>query len=231
MFFEPVRYTKLRNAFEVMKYSKLVFTQSNTSIKKVYCIYRDQIIFVDENGYGYMTPYREEIMDVLEKEDGYKSSSFILNMPESSRKEIDRQMQQEDYKWLMQMANSEEWNLTFEKAHTAAQNNNVKEVEIDESLIRFFQDVTTEEYILGAGKGSIAFKGMVEKHLNNGSELNVASFIRFNSTTLLICDNYGRTFLVRFTKSTNHVVNQLLEAGYTYTTYPWLYVVKKEKHT
>lgn len=65
---------------------------------------------------------------------------------------------------------------------------------------------------------------MVMGHLHNGTGRNVGTYIIINEKILVICDEYGRTFLVKVPKVINELVNSLIDAGYTEAPHPESYV-------
>ena len=71
---------------------------------------------------------------------------------------------------------------------------------------------------------NMRFCPMITKYLFNHSRDNIGTYILLNDRSVLVCDEYGRTFLISVKVSINDIVNTLIEAGYTRTPNPEYYV-------
>lgn len=65
---------------------------------------------------------------------------------------------------------------------------------------------------------------MTMKYLLNSSKENVGTYVLVNEHTLVVCDEYGRTFLLKTKGVVNDMVNSLINAGYTRTLHPEYYI-------
>ncbi len=211
MFTNPIRHTRISSMKELMKFSyrtdmrsehKLVVTQNN-----------GQIAFSDEYGRIYVTPYRSEIHGIL-AEAGY-IEKYVLSVPFSNREE-----RPDAYKWLAKIADEENWAETYEEAYKISQEKGIEPVSLSSRQyhikeIRYYVDPET----------NIAYSAMTMMFLHNDSRDNIGTYIIVDEKTLLICDEFGRTFLLKAKTVVNEIVNKLIEAGYTRCAYPYRYIM------
>lgn len=170
------------------------------------------IAYCDSHGEVLVTPYRSEINGIL-KSMGYRDK--YMRVPFSNGEE-----RPEAYKWLCKIATEENWAETFEIAFKKATEKGVKalgdfEQKIQIKEIERFQDAETKNTYLA----------MTRLFLPGEFRENVGTYIVVDDRTLIICDEYGRTFLVKTKRVINEMVNQLIEAGYTRTVHPEKYVI------
>lgn len=209
MFNTPIRHTRLEGMEDLLKFSyrtdnhserTLVVTQNN-----------GQIAFSDKYGCIYVTPYRTEIHKIL-NDAGYREE-YSLFVPFSNGEE-----RPEAYKWLQKIADEENKAVTCEDAYKEAQKKGIKPVNVSQHFhikeITFFDDTDTHTL----------YSALTTTFLFNESKENIATYIVVDEKTLVICDEYGRTFLLKAKTVINDTVNALIEAGYKRTVHPERYV-------
>ena len=104
-----------------------------------------------------------------------------------------------------------------------AEEKGIKSVKFDEEQLEVFRDVSESDQDLDG----FTYTSMTNPKYVRLSQENVGTYIRTNSKTVLLCDEYGRTFLLKFGLSANEFVNKLNEAGYKPNCMPWDYVWEK----
>ena len=67
---------------------------------------------------------------------------------------------------------------------------------------------------------------MVLQFLHNYSEKTIGTYVLIDSKTVLMCDQYGRTFLIKAKHTVDNVVRLLLDSGFTRNPHPEFYVRK-----
>jgi len=77
-------------------------------------------------------------------------------------------------------------------------------------------------------KTNTRYYPLTTKFLFNRSKENIGTYIIVDENTLVICDEYGRTFLFKVQTVVNDFVNALIDAGYTRTIHPEDYIYKEE---
>ena len=211
MFTAPIKYVRITSMEELLKFSYWTkrkaapFSVSQSS---------GQIAFAVENGSVYVTPYRPEINNLLEG-NGYRKNSFCV--PFSNGEE-----RPPFYKWLVKIAEQEQWAYTHEKALGISQSKGIKPVVPKTSNLRIREITRTQQ------EGKWGFNPMVSLYLHNLTDENVATYIVVDDRTVLLCDEYGRTFFVHSKVVINDFVNTLIDAGYTRTVHPENYVREVE---
>ena len=209
MFNTPIKHTRLSTLEEVKDFS---FTNFGVQAKPMtYCQNNGQIAYADNWGWLYVTPYRSEIREILEKE-GYREGAIFV--PFSNGEEMP-----EAYKWLSKIADEENWAETYEMAFQVATEKGIKPVKVENQKFhimetRFYYDEKT----------GTSYKALAIQFLLNDSRKNIGTYIIIDEKTLAICDEYGRTFLVRAKTIINDLVNSLIDAGYTRTVHPEWYI-------
>lgn len=209
MFNEPIKHVRLRDINDLYKFSYLTDRRATPMTK---WDANGHIAYCDSHGAVLVTPYRSEINGIL-KSMGYRDK--YMRVPFSNGEK-----RPEAYKWLCKIATEENWAETFEIAFKKAVEKGVKtlcdfEQKIQIKEIERFQDAETNNTYLA----------MTRMFLPRESRENVGTYIVVNDRTLVICDEYGRTFLVKTKRVINEMVNQLIEAGYTRTVHPEKYVI------
>lgn len=220
MFTTPIRRVELSTLEEVKNFSEQVYGR-RTDQRKVYYQNNGQIAFVDEMGFYYVTPYRTEIHSILGSS-GYKEYGIFV--PNSNGEHTSAR-----YVWLRQMADRENWALTHEEAHEIATKKGLKEVTLPGSY-KQYQYKEIKEY---CNDEKWVYTPMVMMFLSNSSKDYIGTYIIVDSTIILACDEYGRTF--KITAHTQHifnsVVNALIDAGYKPNHQPEYFVHEYVKPT
>ena len=211
MFNTPIRHTRLNSVEEVKDFSYRT-TFRATPMRKWQN--NGQIAFTDKYGKVYVTPYREEIHDILEKA-GYREEGIYVPFSNSESRP-------DEYLWLEKIAEEENWAATYEKAFKVAAEKGVQPLNVigkyQIKQVSYYDDTDAHIY----------YSGLVSKYLMNETQENVGTYIIVDEKTLVICDEYGRTFLIKARTVVNELVNALLDAGYTRTIHPERYVRKYE---
>ena len=105
----------------------------------------------------------------------------------------------------------------------SAEKKGIKSVKFDEEQLEVFRDVSESDQDLDG----FTYTSMTNPKYVQLSQENVGTYIRTNFKTVLLCDEYGRTFLLKFGLSANEFVNKLNEAGYKPNCMPWNYAWEK----
>lgn len=210
MFNKPIRHVRIADLEELMQFSYQVIEHCEG---KFYCQNNGQIAFSDGSGNVMVTPYRSEIEDIL-KSAGYKYGCLYVPFSNEETKP-------EAYIWLAKIANEENWAETYEKAAEIAKSEGIKEAQLNLAQIKQvkqisegYNDTATNTY----------YTAMVKKYLLHDTGKNIGTYIVVDDKTLMVCDEYGRTFLIKVKTVVNDTVNSLIEAGYKRTTHPEWYV-------
>ncbi|MBE5820652.1 MAG: hypothetical protein E7310_07610 [Clostridiales bacterium] len=126
----------------------------------------------------------------------------------------------ESYVWLEKIAEAENWAETYQSAFEISQKKGIQPVKIESKYhlkeISYYDDKST----------CTRYSALTAKYLLNNSEDNIGTYIMVDEKTIVICDEYGRTWLVKTKGVINDIVNQLIEAGYKRTANPENYVKK-----
>lgn len=207
MFNKPIKHVRLKSVEELK-----MFSYHNDGVKrkpKTCFNHNGDIFFCDEYQQVWVTPFRSEIYSIL-KEAGYEEDTILIPYPNSE--EV-----RETYAWLRKIANEENWAETYEKAFEVANEKGIKPVVLE-------QKVQVKE-INGEYKDSQRrYYSMTSRFLCEYSIKNIGTYILLDNKSILVCDEYGRTFLIVVKTYINDVVNTLIEAGYTRTLNPEIYV-------
>lgn len=207
MFTTPIRHTRLNNMEELLKFSYRTDGKTKPLTKWQN---NGQIAFADAFGCVYVTPYRTEVHEILEK-NGYTDKCFFVPFSNSGERP-------EAYKWLVQIAEEENWAETYEEALKVATEKGIKPVKLSQKFqlkeISYYDDKET----------NTIYSALTTQYLMNNSRENVGTYIIVDEKTIVICDEYGRTFLVRVKTVVNDLVNALIGAGYTRTAHPEYYI-------
>ncbi len=212
MFNTPIQHKPLTSMKEVTRFSYR--TGSYSEEKRIATQNNGHIAFSDEIGRIFVTPYRPEIWDILRK-DGY-TEKCTLSVPYSNGGEVIPVT----YKWLVKIAEEENWASTYEEAAQVAKKKGiqpVKKVSKEYSV----KEISSPYYDTETHTG---YTPMTMKYLLNSSKENVGTYVLVNEHTLVVCDEYGRTFLLKTKGVVNDMVNSLINAGYTRTLHPEYYI-------
>lgn len=208
MFTKPIIHIPLTSVEELKRFS---YRTNSLGDKKSYCRKDGHIIYSDEYGYVFATPYRREIPDILNMA-GYRED-FLEEVTFFEGGEIPA-----GYKWLEQIAEEENWAKTYEMAFEIATQRGIKPVQIAQKC-----QVKQITYYLDE-KSNTEYCEMIQRWVACESQENIASYIIIDEKTLMICDEYGRTFLISVETIINDIVNNLIEAGYKRTAHPERYI-------
>lgn len=216
MFNTPAKYVPMeRNMEELKKFSLPICQECFKPL--TYGVCNGQIAFVDEDRCTYVTPARTSAYDVL-YENGYQKTNMFI--PFFSKKN-----KGERYYDLEKMAEESTWNKTFSYAKAKSNEKAIKDINIKNNFIEKIKDVTKSSIIAELDNGrKYSVSGMINPYLIEECEKNIASFICLDNRNVILCDDYGRTFLVKLNKSFSNFICALICAGYKLTTRPELYV-------
>ena len=215
MFNTPIRHIPLTSLEEVTNFSYRVYeSKKGTPLTK--CQNNGHIAFTDSYGNVFVTPYRPEIHGILENA-GYTDDCIFV--PFSNGEE-----RPDAYDWLIKIADEESWAYTHEQAYKIAQEKGIKSVD----TIHFEKYQLKEIFYYDEKDTNTVFSSLTTKFLFNNSNSNIGTYIVVNNKTLVVCDEYGRTFLIKVKTVVNDIVNALIEAGYTRTLHPEWYIRKYE---
>lgn len=211
MFNQPIKHVRITSMEELLKFS--YWTERKAAPLSLWQ-HSGQIAFAVENGSVYVTPYRPEVNKLLE-ENGYRRNSFLVPFSDGEERP-------HFYKWLVKIAEQECWAYTHEQARIISQSKGIKPVDPNTGNLRI-REITRSQQ-----EGKWGFNPMVSLYLHNLTEENVATYIVVDDRTVLLCDEYGRTFFVQAKVVINDFVNTLIDAGYTRTVHPESYVREVE---
>ena len=218
MFSTPVKHVRITSMEELLKFSYW-------TTKKAHPLTRHQnngqIAFAVETGDVYVTPYRPEIHDLLANH-GYMEGGISVPFPNGVEN------CSPFYKWLSKIAEEECWAYTHEKAFQISKDKGITPVSYKTGNLRIREITHTKQPDLECQ--SLRFSPLTSLYLMNDTEENIGTYIVLDERTVLLCDEYGRTFLVKAKIVINDFVNALLEAGYSRTAHPERYVYVSEDH-
>lgn len=207
MIFAPIKHSKLETVEDIRSFSCMTNKFSKT---RTYYNTKERIIWVDYDQIVRVTPYRPEIIERFENT-LFTRDPALLNF----QSECDNFTR---YSWLKQIAEEENWNYTYEIAHIIAGQKGLKGISLPERIQ--IREISPSSYFYDGNDTSLYFSPMVKMFVSEGSGTNIGTFIIINNKTLLMCDNYGRTFLIKVKDCINDVVNSLLMSHYTRNSTP-----------
>ena len=212
MFTAPSTYSRITNVEEILKVSYRTKYHAAKQLAKWQN--NGQVAFSGPDGYIWVTPYRPEIHGILE-DAGYHDEGLYVPFSGTTYG------RPEKYQKLIELAKTSCKAYTQEEAFKVASEKGIQPVNVDSTLyqVEEFTSYTDPET-------QIHYTELVMTFLANNSGKNVGTFIVVNDHTLVICDEYGRSFLVTATSSDliDDLVGKLVNSGYTSTTYPECYV-------
>lgn len=215
MLFNPIKHTKLETIEDIKNFSCL----TNKFYKaKTYYNNNGRIFFVDFDNIVKIIPYRPEILQIMEQA-GFSNDSELENF-QNAEYSLDR------YSWLSKIAEEENWNHTYQTAHTVAAKKGLKDISLSEKVQ--IREIPTSSYFYDEYDTNFYYQTMVKKFLTDDSEINIGTFIIIDNKTLLMCDNYGRTFLLKVKDCINDVANLLLKAFYKRNSTPEKFVTNSK---
>ena len=219
MFTQPIKHTPLNSLQEVMSFS---YRTENRAKPRTRWQNNSQVAFTDEFGNVLVTPYRPEVHRIL-AEAGYREEAMYVPFSNSEERP-------DAYQWLAKIAEEEAWALTHEEAFKVASKKGIKPVLANGKYwIKEFSDYDYDDT-----DTHTIYTALTMKFLHNQSRENIGTYIIVDDKTLVICDELGRSFLLKAKTVVNHLVNELIDAGYTRTLHPEWYIrhyVPKEEAT
>lgn len=207
MFTTPIARNPLKTYKELLEFSYRTSYHAEPMTK-----YQNngQIAYADENGSVYVTPFRSGINEIL-SEAGYQQGS--LWVPFSNG-----ELRPANYSWLVKIAEEENWAETHEDAFREATKKGIKPVAIKQKVwvkeVSYYKDNESHNI----------YTALAMIFLSNNSTQNIGTYIVVDEKTLVICDEYARTFLVKSKTVINDIVNALINAGYSRTAHPEWYI-------
>ena len=214
MFNTPIKHTRLKNLQEVFDFSYV--TSFKDRPKKKYKT-DGYIIFTDQIGNVFFTPVRPEIDDIL-KENGYQNSRTPISFSPENANPF-------SLLWIEKIAKEENWAYTYECAFNFACSKGIKPVTINNDDFEIVEIIFNNKY--DDINTHTCYYGLTKKFLKD-SKHNIGTYIFVDEKTIVICDEYGRTFLLKSKTIINDLVNTLIDAGYTRTIHPERYLYKYE---
>lgn len=217
MFSTPIKHVRLKSLEELKAFSFRKFGEE--AEPKTFCSNNGQTAYTDESGYVYVTPSRTGVLDIL-LDAGYREGSIFVPFSNGEERPY-------HYKWLARIADEENWCETFSLAKYVADNKGVKPVDTNGISFRQIRDITEHGFF--DKENDCIYSRMAIKFLLNGTAENVGTYIVISSNTVMVCDEYGRTYLLTIKGTINELVNRMIEAGYTRCIRPDLFVRESSK--
>lgn len=212
MFTTPIRHTRLTSMEEVLNFSYRTNSHATPLTK---CQNNGQIAFADQYGIVYVTPYRNEIHSILET-NGYKEGSIFVPFSNGEPRP-------DSYQWLYKIAEEESWAYTYEYAFKVASQKGIQPVKVSGKYhireISYYDDTDTHT----------GYSPLTMMYLLNESKRNIGTYIIVDDKTIVVCDEYGRTFLIKAKTVINDLVNALIDAGYSRTPHPEYYIHRRHE--
>jgi len=113
---------------------------------------------------------------------------------------------------------------THEKALKFSEEKGIKPVKFDRRIQMRVKEITNDFY--QNDEDHTRYNQMVSKYLLGNSQSNIGTYIIIDDKSILVCDEYGRTYFINVKATINDIVNTLIDAGYTHTAHPEYYVQK-----
>lgn len=210
MFSKPIKYVRLKSLEEVKAFSYKKNKTGRPCNRKTFDTRNGNIVFIDEFESLYVTPYRSEIIGILERAGYYQRDldvEFSYDEKRTAR-----------YQWLERIAEEERWARTFEEAYRVSRRKGIKPVDTRGINLEKICDITLESFDDKEKKQ--IFSRMSEQFKNE----NVGTYIIIDKNKLMVCDEYGRTYLLTIKGPINDMVNRLIKSGYKRTAHPEWYI-------
>lgn len=213
MFNTPIRHVPLTNLGEVYHYSIEAYSPPDEAF--TFCVIdEDHIAFTNTYGTVFITPYRNEVPEILSKSD-YKRGEILVSLSEN-------RYALPAYQWIRKIADEENAARTYEVAYEKAKEKGIKPFSPDTRGLQikeiplgsYYQDDST----------NIRYNSLEDIFFRFQSGDNIGTYIIVNEKTLVVCDEYSRTFLIKTKYIINDIVNNLINAGYTRTLHPEWYI-------
>ena len=221
MFIAPINYSPLTTLEELENFSKLEGYRPNNPVK-AYCTNNGVVAYTDANNTLWVTPSRPEITELLEKE-GFERKSFCV--PYSNGEKRDSH-----FMWLAKIATEETWNYTYAQAMKIAEKRQLQIVDFRHAETKYRITEINSDYIEELyttppeSRPELVYSPMTMQYLMNETDQNIGTYIIIDSKKFLVCDGYGRTYLVETKSCINELINMLILAGYSRTQNPQFYV-------
>ncbi len=222
MFRKPIRHVPLRTMEEV-KACSYELGESSSDDRGSYTYqslenHSTAIIYCDECNQLFITPFRRDIEQILIDQKYRNVHDRFYKMLFYPNNIIPA-----EYQWLEWIAKEENWALTYEEAFRFSQEKDIKPVTILEPICRLNQII--EAPLVNEIPGKIeTCRPMISLLFETGTLENVGTYIHLSSRSLLVCDEYGRTFYIAVNGVINDIENLLISSGYTRTKHPERYV-------
>ena len=173
----------------------------------VFICYGNDVVF--SNNFGntlYVTPFRENLLKTLVSL-GYNTSSE-LPIPFEEDEKIP-----EEYRWMKHIIENENWAVTHQRAYKISVEKGISAV-----------DISTKDISISEVDGQGNIKPLCELWLNGESKNNIGTYIYAHEKQLIVCDEYGRSYMIRSNRINYDIVNALIAAGYKHTEHPEKYI-------
>lgn len=207
MFTTPIARNPLKTYKELLKFS---YRTSYTAEPMTKSQNNGQIAYADENGSVYVTPFRFGINEIL-SEAGYQQGSLYVPFSHG-------EIRPTNYSCLVKIADEENLAKIHEDAFREATKKGIKPVTIKQKVwvkeISCYKDNDSHNI----------YTALAMIFPSNNSIQNIGTYIVVDEKTLVICDEYARTFLVKSKTVINDIVNALIDAGYSRTAHPEWYI-------
>jgi len=198
---------------EVMNTSLRV-SESALASRFSYCTYKGNTTFVDQYGRKWLTPTRPETERILEEE-GYHQENLYVHLSNG-------EIAPENYKWFQKIALEERRAYTHQMAYEISLSKGIKPVLLEGKVAKLHIKEITENFLDESSQ--TLYEPLVQLELAHNTEENIATYIVVDDKTIVVCDEFGRTYLLKVSSIINEIVNALVDAGYRRTMEPWLYV-------
>lgn len=227
MFYKPLgSISDFQSIEQLLHYSRQVEIPATVLPRKRYCkLPNGDILFTANPRFTYLTLPWLGIEDFLQ-ENGF-TEIHKRQLPKVDYSAISKNFEELMLKQMM----LQYWAAAFQKCGEKAKSKNIASVSIQQEV--GFHDITFQDCTLKVEtpksfglSSEVTCKGMVTAYPQCEGLCNVGTFIYFN-TFLMICDEYGRTFLLQQVsdqKPLIPIVTQLVEANYTINPTPEKYV-------
>lgn len=195
---------------DVTRYS-IYYKYDHEHEKLVYCTNNGMLAYITQSGEVRATPFYEA-RSILES-NGYRSGSLFVPYSNGEKPTPELRM-------LRLYHEQFEWAKTYEEARGISKEKGIDDsrIEFAPSEIKVFEVTPGASYVYKTGFEdihTIVVTSVTSMYLFNGRDC-IGTFINFGNNFVVICDQWGRTFVVTpKTGVLNNFVNKLIDAGYT----------------
>ena len=211
MFVSPIiPAVRMDSMADVTRYS-IYYKYEHEHEKMVYCTNNGMLAYITESGEVRATPFYEA-GDILEA-NGYRTGSLFVPYSNGEQPTPELTMLRLYHKQFGQA-------VTFEEARKISREKGIDDskVEFTPSEIKVCEVSYGSSYVYKTGFEdihSIVVTSVTSMYLLDGKDC-IGTFVHFGNNFLVICDQWGRTFVVTpKTGVLNGFVNKLIDAGYT----------------